>query len=243
MSLNAKKVSGGNGGSKRAPQEVLESGTYPVRVVQIIDLGLQTRPPFKGEEKPPAQMIHMTYEFTDEFLKDEEGNEQEDKPRWLSEEFPLYNLKSERAKSTQRYKSLDPKEDHEGDFSLLLGAPANALVTTFTLKNGPNAGQERNGIDSLSAMRPRDAAKTAELVNEPKMFSLDEPDLEVFLSLPEWLQEKIKGNLEYAGSPLQALLEGEKGSPKGKPQVEEEGSEKEEQGPEEELDDEDERPW
>jgi hypothetical protein len=37
---------------------------------------------------------------------------------------------------------------------------------------------------------------------------LDEPDLEIFESLPEWLQDKIKGNLNYAGSALQAALGG-----------------------------------
>ncbi|MOA43842.1 hypothetical protein D3C78_1660410 [compost metagenome] len=75
-------------------------------------------------------------------------------------------------------------------------------------------------------MRPKDAAKAPELVNPVKVFVLDEPDMEVFLSLPQWLQDKIKGNLEFNGSPLQKALQGHKGSdkPKGKPapQVEEE---------------------
>tara|TARA_Y100001973_G_scaffold106665_1_gene186314 strand:- start:34044 stop:34781 length:738 start_codon:yes stop_codon:yes gene_type:complete len=222
MALNAKKAAGGGNGGNKVQQPVMEAGTYPVRLAQVIDLGIQPQRPFKGEEKPPAHMIMATYEFVDEFMLDEEGNELEDKPRWLSEEFPLYNLKSERAKSTKRYYALDPNEDHGGDWSELLGAPANALVTTFKLKNGPNAGQDRNGIQDLSAMRPRDAKKTPELQNPPKVFSLDEPDLEIFGSLPEWLQDKIKANLEYAGSALQALLEGDKPKGKGKPQAKKE---------------------
>lgn len=244
MSLNAKKAGGNNSNKQFVEQPILEAGSYPVRVVQIIDLGVQPQRPFKGEEKPPVHMIQLTYEFTDEFLVDEEGNPQEDKPRWLSEDFPLYNLKSERAKSTKRYYALDPSEDHEGDFSMLLGAPANALVTSYKIKSGPNEGKERNKIQDLSAMRPKDASKTPELVNEPKIFSLEEPDLEVFMSLPEWLQDKIKGNLEYNGSALQEALGDEK--PKGKatpPPKEEEPAEEPVDAPETDDEDEDGKPW
>ena len=96
--LNAKRAGGGSN-KDFVEQELLEPGTYPVRVVQIIDLGVQPQRPFKGEQKPPVHQIQLTYEFVDEFLKDEDGNELEDKPRWLSESFPLYNLSSDRAKS------------------------------------------------------------------------------------------------------------------------------------------------
>jgi hypothetical protein len=47
-----------------------------------------------------------------------------------------------------------------------------------------------------------------ELKNETVVFSLDEPDLEVFNALPEFLQEKIKGNINYQGSALATLLGG-----------------------------------
>ena len=62
-------------------------------------------------------------------------------------------------------------------------------------------------------MRQKDAARTPELVNPPKVFVMDEPDLEIFLSLPNWLQDKIKDSLEYAGSPLEAALAANKGQP------------------------------
>ena len=243
MSLNAKRAKGGNV-SNKPKQPVIDPGSYPARLVQVIDLGIQKQRPWKGETKPPVQMIHVTFELVDEFMLDEDGNELEDKPRWLSEEFPLYNLKSEKAKSTQRYMALDPNVDQDGDWSGLLGHPANAMITTYKIKSGPNEGQERNKIESLTAMRPRDAKKTPDLVNEPKVFSLEEPDLEVFNTLPEWLQEKIKGNLEYNGSALQALLEGGKAKPKPAPEEEEEEPE---EAPEADVegdeDDGDEKPW
>lgn len=231
--LNAKKAPKAQGGN-RVEQPVIEAGTYPARVAQIIDLGMQTQQPYQGQEKPPAHEIMITYELVDEFMIDENGEEVEDKPRWISETMPLRHIESDLAKSTKRYKALDPNMDHDGDFSELLGAPCNVLIITKKVKSGKNAGKERNYVDSISAMRPKDARKVPELQNEAKMLNLEEPDLEIFKSLPDWLQDKIKGNLEYNGSALQELLEGGKGKVQDQPydDAEDEGK-----------DDGEEKPW
>lgn len=205
MSLNAKKVAH-TGASKGPIQAPIDAGTYPIRVAQIIDLGLQPQRPYQGEEKPPAHELMFTYEFLDEFCLDDEGNEDLDKPRWLSETMPLRSLKAEKAKSTQRYGALDPNDTVDGDFSLLGGVAANAAIVQNAGK-GANAGKVYNNIQALSAMRPKDAAKAPELKKEPKVFVLDSPDLEVFNSLPDWLKDKIKSNLEYQGSELQKVLD------------------------------------
>ena len=206
MSLNAKKVAH-SGGKKGPAQDAIDPGSYPVRLAQIIDLGLQPQRPWQGEEKPPAHEMMLTYELLDEFCIDDDGNADEDKPRWLSETIPLRSLMAEKAKSTQRYYALDPAEVNEGDFTELAGAPANASITQNAGK-GKNAGKIYNNIQSLSPMRPKDADKAEPLKKDAKVFVLDEPDLEVFNSLPDWLQEKIKDNLEYNGSALQKLLDG-----------------------------------
>ena len=251
MALNAKKAAGGNGGGG-TKQQPIAPGTYPARLVQIIDLGVQDMSSPRYGDKPPRQNIQLTWELVDEFMLDEDGNEQEDKPRWLSEQMPLHNLKADKAKSTQRYYALDPKEDHDGDFSELLGMPANVLVTTYQVKSGPNAGTERNKVDSVAAMRPRDAKNCPPLVNEPKLFTLDDPDMDVFMSLPDFLQDKIKGNLEFRGSPLEAILNGGKATPQGDEEKESEEAPKPkrkarkpepEPEPDFEDDEEDELPW
>jgi hypothetical protein len=202
MALNAKKV-GGEGGKKFAPQDNIQAGNYPFRLVQIIDFGMQAQKPYRGESKPPVQMIGLTVELVDEFMKDEEGNDILDKPRWVSEIIPLRNLKAENAHSTQRYEALDPQHVHDGDWTKLIGAAGNV-----TIVNNKSGDKVYDNIASFSPMRPRDAAACPDLVNPPKVFVLDEPDLEVFNSFPEWIREKIKGNLNYEGSQLQALLMG-----------------------------------
>lgn len=227
MALNAKKIPH-SGKSKFPPVEPLEAGTYPARLVQVIDLGLQEQRPFKGEPKDPAYMIYTTYELSDEFMKDEEGNDIEDKPRWLSEDFPLYSLEADLAKSTKRYLALDAAQEAAGDWAKLVNTPA--MITVIQKPSRKDPDKVHNNITAVSSMRPKEAAKAPPLVNPPKVFNLDEPDYEIFKSLPEWLQDRIKENLDYEGSALQKLVEGqgEGSSKRGK-----EGSQKEEKAAQE----------
>ena len=216
MSLNARKIATPK--TKGPQQEAIEAGSYPCRIVQIVDMGMQPQCPYQGEEKPPAHEMMITYELTDEFCKGEDGKDMEDKPRWLSEDFPLRSLESDLAKSTKRYYALDPDEIHGGDFTALIGMPCNVTVVQNKGK-GKFADRVFNNIQAVSTMRPKDSQKCAELVSSTKVFLLDEPDLEVYKSFPEWIQKKLKSNLEYKGSALEGALEGS-GEPSEKEEFE-----------------------
>ena len=72
MAINASKV---KTASNRIEQPNLEPGPYPARLVQIIDLGLQPQRPYKGVEKPPAHELMVTYELSDAFMIDKDGND------------------------------------------------------------------------------------------------------------------------------------------------------------------------
>lgn len=219
MALNAKKV---KPVSNKPKQPNLENGTYPARLVQLIDLGVQAQRPYQGKDKPPAHIIYTTYEFCDEFMVDENGEPDEEKPRWLSEDFPFYSLDQDRAKSTQRYNALDPSGTHDGEWPELLGSPVMVTVGDYTGGDGV----VRNKVLSTSAVRAKQVATLPELKNEPKVFLLDEPNMEVFQSLPQWLQDKIKANLNYQGSVLQKALEGKPAaSKKAEPAKEEQDEE------------------
>ena len=207
MSIDASKV-----GRNSNWSPALESGSYPGRLVLVVDLGLQNQRDYQGEKKPPAREILLTYEFADEFMKDEDGEDILDKPRWLSESFPLYNLDSERAKSTLRYKALDPIMQHGGDFTQLLGYGVNITVMQNPNKKNPERPWENVG--GLTAMRLKDIEKLPELVNESVAFDLEEPALDNFMMLPKWIQKRILENLEFRGSLLERMLEeGNKGVP------------------------------
>lgn len=203
MSLNLKDIPATGG--KLNKQVAMEAGTYPCRVVQIIDLGIQNQRAWEGEAKPPGHEVMFTYEFTDEFCLDEEGKELENKPRWLSETFVLYGPDADLAKSTKRYLALDPEQVHEWDVTKLLSVPGNVTISNREGK-GANKGNFYNNVMSVTTMRTRDVNKTPDLVNPPKLFNLDDPDMEVFGSLPNWLQEKIGDNLSFRGSKLEQLM-------------------------------------
>lgn len=194
MSLNVKNIG--------AKIENLEPANYPARLVQVVDLGLQPQN-FQGEQKKPLREIYLTYELSDEFMKDEDGQPIKEKPRWLSESFPLYNIKSEKAKSTNRYKSLDPSGAADGEFTKLLGNPL-----MITVVNNTNSVTKRtyDNVAATQPMRSKDVEKLAPLVNVPMLFLLDEPSLEMFNRLPPFVQNRIKSNLEYAGSKMEELL-------------------------------------
>lgn len=214
MGLNAAK-------SQNKPKsniEPMEAGTYPARIVIIADLGLQEQRAFKGEPKEPAYEILVTYEMLDEFLKNEDGEDDTSKPRWVSENFPLYHLKSEKAKSTKRYITLDPEMKFGGDWTKLIEAPALVTVVNNPGK-GEHAGNVYTNVDSVAAMRPKDALRAPKLVNAPVLFDFDNPSVEAFKALPEWVQKKIAGALNFPGSKLEQMLGG-----KYEPQEEDEGS-------------------
>jgi len=197
MALNASKVVSKGGMS----QTQLDPGVYPGRLVQVLDMGVQAQRPYQGQEKPPIQEISLTYELSDEFMKDEDGNDITDKPRWVSETIPLHHLKADKAKSTKRYMALDPDEAFGGDFSQCLGVPVN-----ITLINNESQGKTYTNVAGIAPMRPKDAARMPDLVNEAKFFDLDDPDMAVFNSLPEWIRTKMAENLNFQGSVLQGLL-------------------------------------
>lgn len=203
MSLNASKLPQKSSFPK---QEALEAGGYPAALVQIIDLGVQPQRAFKGEDKPDIQTVLTTYELADEFILDENGEEDKSKPRWVQEELPFYSLEADLAKSTKRYLALDPEKEFEGDWTQLIGKPATVTLTRSASKK--NVGSYNNYIHITTPMRRKEQENMPGLVNEPKVFSLSDPDMTVFKSLPEWLQTKIKENKDFEGSKLEALLDG-----------------------------------
>lgn len=214
MGLNANKVAAPK--NNKVEQTVL-SGSHGARVVQIIDLGIQDGGSYQGTAKPPVHKIQLTYELSHEFMKDEEGVEQTDQPRWINEDFAFHSLEVDLAKSTKRYKVLDPESTFGGDFTLLGGTPCTLAIITNAGK-GKHQGKTFSNIANVTGPMNVPGYVQPELVHEVRVFTLDEPDMEVFGALPEWIQDKIKGNFEFKGSKLDVALNGGSGAGGGAPQ-------------------------
>ena len=199
MSLNVKTAP--KAGRNRVNQPTLEPATYPARVAQIIDFGVQPQRPYKGKDKPPAHEISLSYELLDAFMVDENGKELEDKPRWISETFALRNIDADLAKSTKRYMALDPNMDAGGDFTRLIGTPCLVTVAVNTVGD-----KVYENVSAVTPMRAKEAEKAVELKNTPRVFTLDDPDMKVWETFPDWIKKKIKENLEFRGSKLENAL-------------------------------------
>ena len=100
---------------------------------------------------------------------------------------------------TRRIRSFKGDWNDPSDW---LGKPC--MVTIVPNKNRP----EYVKIDGASGVGSvPEGLPVAELQNTPSFFDLENPDLDVFLSFPEFKQEMIKENLEFEGSKLQSELD------------------------------------
>lgn len=196
VGLNAKEIP--SGGDFKRPDPV-DAGTYPARTVLIATLGTQPQRPYQGEEKPPKLELMVTYELLDEFMKDEDGEDLKDKPRWISETFPFNNLDADKAKSTKRYFALDPKGEADGNWDQLINVPCMVTVVVVEGK-AKNAGKFYENISGVSAMRPKEAAKAGPLVNPPVVFDFYHPDRAAYDALPNWIKKKMTEAVDYEGS-------------------------------------------
>lgn len=214
MGLNiSQRKASTSGTANRVPQDNIKVGGHPARLVQIIDLGLQARKPYKGTAKAPEEMIYATYELSHVFMKDADGKEEPTRPRWVSEDFVAYSLDAEKAKSTQRYLALDPERKYNGDFSKILGAAGTVVIVHNKVGD-----KVYDNVGDVTAAPSVPGYVQPELVNPPVIFDLGAPDIAVFNKLPAFIQDRIKSNLNYNGSLLQKLL-GDAGNSPAAPQA------------------------
>lgn len=181
------------------PRQLIEDGQHMARIVQIVDFGLQEQRPYKGEEKPPAFELYITFEFPNQRI-DVDG---ESKPMWKSRRIKLSS--HEKSLCYKWYQKLDPKNEFNGDWSKLINKECAVLIVQEAGK-GKNEGRT---FDKIADVMPLMAGMTVPpLENDPVVFDLGSPNMDIFESFPDWQQNIIKENLQYDGSKLQNLVEG-----------------------------------
>lgn len=164
----------------------VEDGTYPARIVQLVMLGEQLQTDWKTGEALTTKNgdldyrpeIWVTFEFPTERVKyeDDEGVEV-DRPRWTSKRYTFSF--GEKANFKKLMDAVAPNAEVLDD---LIGA---AGIVTVGSTSGGKA--KITGVTS-----PMKGMTIPELENEPIVYDLDDPDEEVFDSLPDFLQENIR---------------------------------------------------
>lgn len=201
-----------SGGSDKVEQDHLD-GTFPARIVQVVFLGIQEQRAFQGNAKPPIDQVRVTYELSHEFMKDENGEVQADKPRWYSEQIAFHNAEVDLATSTKRYKAYVPTvsspSEHEWGENLL-GRAVQVQLKSRQVTSGKSAGRTFTDVKGVTAPANMPGYVQPALVNDPVFFDPadDDASVEVFNSFPQWLQDVIKGAKDFSTSGLCRNLAG-----------------------------------
>jgi len=189
MAINLARKAG-SGGSK-IPR--LEDGMYPARLYSLVDLGLQHRDPYQGQEKSDCNQIIFTFEFPNEKV---EVND-EMKPRILGKTYNVFS--SENAALPVLIQTLDPTgelTDGGADLGKLVGAPCMVEV-----------GSTSGGKAKVKAVSPpMKGMDIPEGELKPLVFDYDSPDLNVYEQLPQWIQDQLRASVGYLQSPLAPLV-------------------------------------
>jgi len=163
----------------------VEEGTYPARIVQLIMLGSQLQTDWQtGEAKEDKEgnviykpEVWITYEFPTERIRYEnDEGETVDRPRWQSKTYTL--SMHEKAGFRKLMDAACPDGESLDD---LIGQPC--IVTVGSTSGGK---AKITGVSS-----PMKGMEVGMLENVPVIYDLDEPEQEIFDTLPNFLQEKI----------------------------------------------------
>ena len=161
----------------------LSPGVYLAICIGVIDLGEQYSEKFKNYSKK----VQIVWEIPSETIE-VDGNLE---PRHLSKDFTF----SSSAKGNLRafISSWNSKQYSDDEFPELdlfgqIGKPCQLNVVL-------NSTGEYSNIDNIMPLPKGFPAPTSNTA--PIMWDIDEWNDELFASLPEWVQEKIKKSTEY----------------------------------------------
>ncbi len=189
MSLKAKRKPANN-----IPP--LDGGTYMSVCVGVIDLGEQYRQFDKQKQGKYAEECMFIFEIPSERVQ----VDGEDKPRWLSSKRYTVSLHERSALyqmlTSWRGKALSDAElDPAGDgFDLMQMAGQGAMLSVSVAEK--DDGSLKNKIEAVTGFPKGIAPPQPE--SEILVFDADDPDMEVFGKLPEWIQDVIRKSTRFA---------------------------------------------
>ena len=189
MSLKAKRKPANN-----IPP--LDGGTYMSVCVGVIDLGEQYRQFDKQKQGKYAEECMFIFEIPSERVQ----VDGEDKPRWLSSKRYTVSLHERSALyqmlTSWRGKALSDAElDQAGDgFDLMQMAGQGAMLSVSVAEK--DDGSRHNKIEAVTGF-PK-GIPVPETESEILVFDADDPDMEVFGKLPEWIQDVIRKSTQFA---------------------------------------------
>jgi hypothetical protein len=184
---------GGDGNFKTVP-----AGAFIGRCYELIDMGTQTNETGQYAGKSDHK-IKIGFEL---FGDDEDGNplttevDGKEMPLTITKDYTVSlhekaNLRKEL--TAWRGKAFTPEESEAFDVSKLIGAYAMVNVTHKT----NDKGKTRANISGLSPLPSALKNAKPSPVHANRIFDLDNPDMKMFDTFYEYLQEQIKKSPEW----------------------------------------------
>lgn len=168
----------------------LENGKeYEGRLVYIADLGLQERE-YKGEQKPPCQMIALGFEIIGEQV-DIDG---EVHPRYLWDRpFNIYHEMTDKGIELVKYKIFKATAEagKVADWDSVLNTPVN-----ITIKHTVSGDATYDNIGSITPIPLKYQGSIAEATITPCIGDADDPDnacTKALYGLTKWFYDKRIG--------------------------------------------------
>lgn len=171
--------------------EPIPAGSYPARCISVIEIGTVTET-YNGEVKAPTRKIWITWEVP-EVMRQWKEDEPE-KPAVIGREYTL--SLGEKAKlrgdlQSWRGKPFTPEELKGFEIINLIGAKCLLGI----IEESNSEGKKRNKITSI--MAPVKGMEIPDMINEKKVLTYSNFNLEIFETLPEFLKTKMKTSKEY----------------------------------------------
>ena len=183
-------------------KEQPQSGTHAARLLGIVDLGHQPGFVWDGKPVPSEYKLEFTYELVNHLMED-------GRPFVVSEQLTNKNwedAKTGRASTlTSRAKSLCPDTYKEAVTAIetMLGKACMVSVKLNDKGYAKVSGQAAVGSVPFGMEVP-------ELTNKPYIFDMNDPDMELYESFPDFKKERITSALNFDESELaKRLAEGD----------------------------------
>ena len=175
---------------KAANIDIPAEDNYLARVVGVVDLDHQPGFEYEGEHVESAYKLSLTYELPTSLMED-------GRPHWVTEDLKQSDHKASNLYA--RVKALDPRGEltrNGQDLSGLLNAKCMVAV-----------GRNKKGYAKIDGVTPApNGFAVPELQNPPFIFDFENPNMDIFFRLPEFVRNKLKASLNYEGSELEALV-------------------------------------
>jgi hypothetical protein len=180
--------------------EIAPEGVFLARCYKMVDVGTQTETGQYGTKE--NRKIYLYWEL----LADADGGDapkmEDGRPFSIFNSYKLsMHQKANLRKHLDSWRGKKFTEEEAADFDVtkLLDKFCLLQITHSTSKDGQKT---YANVDNIMHTK-----KTAEGVNEISSFSIENPDMEVFNDLPEWLQNKIEDAPEWQETEEEAPAE------------------------------------